>query len=305
MKRQQCHVLYGALLVMTCGLALIAFAKWVLWTDRIVHATGQWYPSVVLLLAIFICALGVLGMVGAMLSSNSLLISYTSFSCLGAGALLFAGRFFLMSVNGVKDGVRDACTSLGLGNAHPTDQGLGLSLLASDRSFRQAFANCRRKGHQKAKTLVDCGQLGQDNYGHWYRDDPNIEWFTWLEAYGCGGFCTANAPLLRQPAKSSLLNGFTCAQALVQELDLRGALYAGLVAGACFPLLLAAAGTCCILCRPPLQPRIFSRQERSDAVGTLLVIRHAGDDSDEEEEYRSEFEMESGVPLQRDFSRDQ
>eukprot|EP00746_Dinoflagellata_sp_MGD_P086440 gnl/MRDRNA2_/MRDRNA2_34211_c0_seq1.p1 gnl/MRDRNA2_/MRDRNA2_34211_c0~~gnl/MRDRNA2_/MRDRNA2_34211_c0_seq1.p1 ORF type:complete len:296 (+),score=45.92 gnl/MRDRNA2_/MRDRNA2_34211_c0_seq1:206-1093(+) len=291
MKRQQCHVLYGALLVSACGLALMGFAKCVLWTDRIVHVTGQWLPYVALALALTVLAAGVLGVVGAMLSSTSALISYTSFSCIASGALLFAGRLFVLSVDRVKDGVEDACASLGLSSAHSTKIGFGPSLVASDKSFRQALANCQRSGRQNAKTLEDCGQLAQDNDGHWYQDDPNIQWFAWLEATGCGGFCSAGKPLLKQNLEPVPLNAHTCAEELVQELDLRGALYAGLVAGACVPLLLAAVGTCCILCDPP-KPRRFRLVGQHQGPGTLMAVRRAHDDSDEDDG-TSEVEVES------------
>jgi len=159
--------------------------------------------------------------------------------------------------------------------------------------MKQALGNCRRNGRPSALGLQDCGQLGKDDAGRWFEEDPYLELVAWLEQQsGCAGFCQGDPPLFAFPAlpggaavdqSSKRHPREPCVQRLANELRARGSLAGGLTLLLSAPLLFGVCGASWIVCYPPPRRRKGYVEPHSDDEGpesNRLLYESDGDEQD-------------------------
>jgi hypothetical protein len=165
--------------------------------------------------------------------------------------------------------------------AGQSDSALGKRYQASYDSMKQALQNCRSNGRPAALGLLDCGQLGRDNDGKWFQEDPQMEMLSWIEGFsGCGGFCASDLPLFGFPEKPSgkiadqstkMKRRAPCYTSVVGELQVRGSTRGAFISFLCLPLLASVIGAGWILCYPPPRMREDYMSDDGDLESTRLL----------------------------------
>lgn len=260
MKTQQCCVLTGAIGTILVGLAQVSVSRLLLNADVVLRHLESSFAPVLFALGVFLCMSGILGICGSCLSSRLTLGIYGLVSLLAAIVGLVLGGALLFAANMHSVDIQQTCNLFHMSGQDSSS--LGRQYQASYDSMKQALQNCRRNGRSGALGLQDCGQLGRDNSGRWFQEDPQMEVLLWTERLsGCGGFCTSDLPLFGFPAgaqpidqSSKLKQRSPCYKAVARELQVRGSMKGALITLLSLPLLAAVGGALWILCYPP--PRL-------------------------------------------------
>lgn len=286
MKTQQCFVLLGSLSTLILGCGLVIVAESLIDADVVLRHTEPGFARTVFWLGIGACVAGSVGTLGACLSSRPALCLYgvSAFAIAVIGVIV--GGLLLAVANMHAEEIPRSCTLPA--SAIERKNAKSQQYQRSYDSMEQALRNCRRNGRPSALGLQDCGQLGKDDAGRWFEEDPHLELVAWLEQQGgCSGFCQGDLPLFAFPAQSggALVDQSSkrhprdpCINQFANQLRARGSLAGGIVFLLSAPLLFGVCGASWIVCYPPPRRRKGYVEPRSDDEG--LESNRLLDDSD-------------------------
>lgn len=300
MKTQQCCVFTSAIATILLGVVLVSASKFLLEPDLVLRHLEPFFAPAVLGLGIAVCFIGLLGSVGACCSSRLILVAYGIGDLIAAIVGVALGGSLLFTATMRSADIQQSCALQK--QAGQSSSALGKQYQASYESMKQALQNCRRNGRPAALGLQDCGQLGRDNYGHWFETDRQRELFAWVEGLsGCGGFCTGDLPLFAFPAmpggpvvdqSSKLKRRMPCYAKLASELQVRGSMKGLIIMVLALPLLIAVCGVLWIVCNPPPVARkdYLSPSEADRMESDRLLSGTPNGDTPENSDSGSELE---------------
>lgn len=296
MKTQQCCVLSGALVTILSGSALVSVNWLLIDGDVVLRNVEPRFSPWIFWIGVFVCTTGLLGSVGSCLSSRPALAIYGICDLIFGIIGLVLGAVLMFTANMHAADIRQSCTlfrQTGLGSTS-----LGKQYQTSYESMKQALQNCRRNGRAAALGLEDCGRLGRDLNGNWFREDPQRELLSWSEVVsGCGGFCVGDIPLFGFPAPggvainqaSKMTSREPCYKTLAGELQARGSLKGASIVALSLPLVVASFCSAWIIFHPPPRARKdYLHPSEVDQLESDRLLSHgvaSPDNSGSDDEY--------------------